>query len=138
MLSPNFRLIFEHTNTRKENNTLSERAYVDERISQLYNGPVRLLSFDSFQILPALGVDLDWNFWWRLHFVYSTYYAWGHKPFQKYYFEYTYDGVPQPTAEWHSDGTGWFFSVGLGITMFGYQKEKEERAQRKKRKRRRR
>ena len=86
-LSPELMLIFERS---KATDGFSERAYIDIRADDYYEGPISLLPLNSFQVLPALGFDLDWNFWWRLHFVYSTYYAWGHKPFQKYYFEYTY------------------------------------------------
>ncbi len=124
-LMPQLRIIFENAVATA---SFSERAYIDSRIDDNYEGPIFVDPFDSFQILPGLGIDLDWNYWWRLHFVLNVYHAWGHKPFQKYYFEYTYDGVEQPRGEWYSDGTGWFLSAGMGMTLFGYQKEKAARA----------
>jgi len=83
-----------------------------------YDGKITREIRDGFQVLPALGIKIDWNFLWRLHLHSSAYFAYGFRAYQKYYFEYNYDGVPQPTAEFHSAGTGSFFNIGLGF-QFG-------------------
>ncbi len=101
------------------------RAYIDNSLGPNFEGPIILEAFNNTQIIPALGLDIDWNFFWRLHLHANAYYAWGHKPFQKYYFEYTYDGVQQPTAEWHSDGTGLFTTIGLGFQLWGFRKKNQ-------------
>lgn len=122
VVAPQIRLIFEQSIVTFPAGTT---AYIDDSIDPNFEGPIILEPFNSTQLIPALGLDIDWNFFWRLHLHANAYYAWGHKPFQKYYFEYTYDGVQQPTAEWHSDGTGLFTTIGLGFQLWGYKKQNE-------------
>ncbi len=109
------KVIFEKT---IKTGSSGERAYINDEVDPNFEGPIILEAFDSFQILPALGLDFSWAIFKGLHLHANAYYAFGHKPYQKYYFEYTYDGVPQSTAEWHSNGTGLFTTMGLGIKLF--------------------
>ena len=65
---------------------------------------------------------LSWNPIGRLYLLGNIYYTYGYRPFQKYYFEYSYQGVEQPTAEWHANGTGVFTTIGLGWKLWNTDK----------------
>ena len=70
---------------------------------------------------------LSWNPIGRLYLLGNIYYTYGYRPFQKYYFEYSYQGVEQPTAEWHANGTGVFATIGLGWKLWNTDKSLQGR-----------
>ncbi|MEL6628614.1 MAG: hypothetical protein AAFQ92_24045, partial [Bacteroidota bacterium] len=77
---PQFRVIFEDA---KVTFSSGEIGYIDSRVDNNFEGAVIVNPLNSFQVLPALGVDMDWNIWWRFHLTTSLYHAWGHQPFQE-------------------------------------------------------
>lgn len=79
---------------------------------------------ERVSIIPAVGVNLDWNMFWRFHLKLDLYYSQGYSPHSKLTYEYTIDDVPQPTGKWVADGTGFFFAAGLGYKLWGYKKNK--------------
>ena len=76
-----------------------------------YKGTIYIEPIERIQFAPGAGLMLSWNPIGRLYLLGNIYYTYGYRPFQKYYFEYSYQGVEQPTAEWHANGTGVFLSL---------------------------
>jgi hypothetical protein len=70
------------------------------------------------QIVLGPGFDVSWNPFWKILINIKMCYSFAFKPYQRYIVEYTYNGVPQPDGVWESDGTGMFYSLGLGFRLF--------------------
>jgi hypothetical protein len=84
-----------------------------------YQGVVTVEPIERIQILPELGIRTNLRLLWRFSLNASASYSFGHKAFQKETFVYTFDGVPQPDAVFYSDGSGFFYSVGIGMELYG-------------------
>lgn len=83
-----------------------------------YRGNIYVEPFERWQILPSVGLNIDWNPIWKIYFVGNISYSYGYRTFQKFYFEYEFQGELQPTAEWHGNGTGFLASVGIGLKLW--------------------
>jgi hypothetical protein len=83
-----------------------------------YTGTIFVEPIARFQVMPAAGLMLSWNPIGPLYLRGNIYYSYGYRPFQKYFFEYNYQGVDYRTAEWHANGTGVFTSIGLGVRLW--------------------
>ena len=111
---------FEFEYTASNANPGEIRALIDEDSDPNYYGLISLETIPRNQILPVVGLDFSYRFWWRFYINFNTYAAYGYKPYQKYYFDYTYNGVLQPTGEWHTNGSGFFITIGVGYHLWGY------------------
>ncbi len=92
-----------------------------------YQGTSYIEPIERFQILPQVGINANIRLLWRIFLTANLSYSYGFRPYQKQTFEYSFDGVPQPNASYYSDGTGFFYSFGVGFELYGnnmYQKNK--------------
>jgi hypothetical protein len=82
-------------------------------------------SYATTQLVPVVGLKFGYAFWGRLQLFMDIQQVFGFKKVQELRMDYTYKGVQQPQAISYSDGTGRFWSLGLG---FNFVKRKEKNA----------
>ncbi|MBK9982491.1 MAG: hypothetical protein IPP15_08710 [Saprospiraceae bacterium] len=92
-----------------------------------HKGTIFVEPIKRLQLAPGAGLMLSWNPVGKMYLIGNIYYTYGYRPFQKYYFEYSYQGVEQPTAEWHANGTGVFTSIGIGFKLWSVDKNSKGR-----------
>jgi hypothetical protein len=90
---------------------------IDPNMHTPFKGTIYFEGLNTTSILIGPGLDLIYNPWWRINLIFSSYYSFGFVPYAKYFFEYTYDGIRQPLGIWSADGTGFFYSVGVGFKL---------------------
>ena len=122
---PYFKVIIEQSFITGLSSSKSIVTEIDEPFG--YKGTIYIEPIKRIQYAPGLGLMLSWNPISRIYLVGNIYYTYGYRPFQKYYFEYSYQGVEQPTAEWHANGTGVFTSIGLGWKLWNADKSSKGR-----------
>jgi len=122
---PYFKVIIEQSVITGLSSGINRVAEVDEAFG--YQGIIYVEPIQRFQFAPGAGLILSWNPIGRIYLLGNIYYTYGYRPFQKYYFEYSYQGVEQPTAEWHANGTGVFTSIGLGWKLWNTDKSSKGR-----------
>lgn len=76
--------------------------------------PTIAKTYGRTQIVPTLGMKTGWVFWKRLELNFTVKGVYGFIPYQRLTLKYQYKGEVQPDAVYVSDGTGWFFNVGIG------------------------
>lgn len=91
---------------------------IDSRTDPDFAGVIYNTPYYTTQIVPELGLEFGVVIFKRVDLGLNLSYAFGHKSFQDLTFEYTYQGVPQPTAKWYSDGTAWFATLGIGFKFW--------------------
>lgn len=128
ILSPYIRIGYEHNDVQIPGITNS-RNYLPEPNNN-YAGSIFVETFDGGQILPTLGLRLSIRPFWKFWIYGDLSYSLGHKTYQRLYFDYTYKGVEQPRAEWHSQGSGLIKSIGIGIQLWDTTKGEENEARR--------
>jgi hypothetical protein len=67
------------------------------------------------QLVPIIGLKFGYVFWRRLELFFQVQHVFGNKTIQELRMNYTYKGVEQPEATSYSDGTGRFYTLGLGF-----------------------
>lgn len=75
---------------------------------------IEAFAYSNTQIVPVIGLKFGYAFWGRLELFFDIQQVFGHKIVQELRMSYTYKGVEQPEAISYSDGTGRFYSLGLG------------------------
>lgn len=91
---------------------------IDSRTDPEIAGIIYNYPYLTTQIVPELGLEFGVVVFKRIDLGLTISHAFGHKSFQDLTFEYTYRGLPQPTAKWYSDGTAWFSTIGIGFKLF--------------------
>ncbi len=71
------------------------------------------------QFLPTIGFGVKLNLPWRLSLNADYNWTFGHRRSQTMFLEYSFQGEPQPTAEWFSDGTMRIVMVGVSLRILG-------------------
>ena len=122
---PYIKVIIEKSVITGLNSSKSQVAEIDEPFG--YQGSIFVEPIKRIQLAPGAGLLLHWNTFGRLYLIGNIYYTYGYRPFQKYYFEYSYQGVEQPTAEWHANGTGVFTSIGIGYKLWNTDQDSKDR-----------
>ena len=122
---PYFKVIIEQSFITGLSSGKSIVTEIDEPFG--YKGTIYIEPIQRIQFAPGVGLMLSWNPIGRLYLLGNIYYTYGYRPFQKYYFEYSYQGVEQPTAEWHANGTGVFATIGLGWKLWNTDKSLQGR-----------
>ena len=117
---PYFKVIIEQSVITGLSSGINLVAEVNEAFG--YQGIIFVEPIKRLQISPGAGLILSWNPFGRIYLIGNIYYTYGYRPFQKYYFEYSYQGIEQPTAEWHANGTGVFTSVAIGYKFWSTDK----------------
>ena len=118
---PYFKVVLEQSIITGLSSHKSRVTEIDEAFG--YQGAIFVEPIQRLQIAPAAGLILSWNPFGKFYLQGNIYYTYGYRAFQKYYFEYSYQGVAQPTAEWHANGTGVFTNLGIGYKLWKNDKE---------------
>lgn len=85
---------------------------------EYYEGDFYYELIKRSQLVPTIGIDLEYKLFKFLVFKAEYVYTKGFVPYQKYYFDYSYKSQKQTGAEWHSNGTAHNLSIGLGFKIF--------------------
>lgn len=72
-------------------------------------------AYDNTQLVAVAGVKLGYAFFGRLELFIDIQQVFGHKTIQELKMNYSYNGIVQPEAISSSDGTGRFWSLGIGF-----------------------
>jgi hypothetical protein len=89
----------------------------------IYKGIIYVESYKRIIPIVGFGINLNWNIFDRFCILSTVNYTQGFNSYQDYLFEYSYDGIEQPSAEWFSDGTSFDVSVGVGILFNSNEKD---------------
>jgi hypothetical protein len=122
--SPYVRLDYEKTDVQISGLTNSVNYLPDPKNN--YEGSIFIETFDGGQVLPSLGLRLSLRPFWKVWIFGDLFYSFGHKTHQRLYFDYSYKGVPQQRAEWHSQGSGFVKTIGIGIQLWDENKRKKK------------
>ncbi len=98
-----------------------------------YQGTRYIEALGGNQIVLGPGFDIGWNPFWKIFINIKMHYAFAFKPYQRYIVEYSYNGVQQPDGVWETDGTGMFYSLGLGFRLFDIQMKTKSKVRQKRR-----
>lgn len=71
-------------------------------------------AYENTQLVAVAGVKLGYAFFGRLELFIDIQQVFGHKTIQELKMNYSYNGNVQPEAISSSDGTGRFWSLGIG------------------------
>jgi len=100
----------------------------DPRDSSIFsNWLVRVETFSGTQWLPDFGVRFDLRIIWRLYAHLEYGWSFGHRPYQRLYFDNFIDDVEQPRGEWLSNGTLRVRTFGFSIRFWGPTEKLEKR-----------
>ncbi|MEP6648257.1 MAG: hypothetical protein ABJC12_14300 [Saprospiraceae bacterium] len=124
-LIPYFKTILEQSVITGLSSGISRVSEIDRPNS--YKGTIFVEPIKRFQVSPGVGLMISWNPFGKVYLLGNIYYTYGYRPFQKYYFEYSYQGVEQPNAEWQANGTGVFTSIGIGFKLWNVDKNSKGR-----------
>lgn len=119
-LSPFLRIDYEKNDVQISGLTNSTNYLPDPQNN--YEGSIFVETYEGGQILPTLGLTLSLRPYWKIWIFGDLFYSIGHKTYQRLYFDYSYKGVMQPRAEWHSQGSGFVKSIGIGIDLWDVKK----------------
>lgn len=86
-----------------------------------YEGSIYVETYEGGQILPSLGFRVSLRPFWKVWIFGDLFYSIGHRTHQRLYFDYSYKDVPQQRAEWHSNGSGFVKTIGIGIQLWDSQ-----------------
>jgi len=110
-----------------------------EKILEVVNSPdpgdssifsnwlVSVETFPGTQWLPHFGVRFDLRIIWRLYAHLEYGWSFGHRPYQRLYFDNFIDDVEQPRGEWLSNGTLRVRTFGFSIRFWGPTEKLEKR-----------
>jgi hypothetical protein len=86
--------------------------------------PMIAEAYNTFQVVPTAGIKTGWVFWKRLDIGFTVQGVYGYKTYQKLTLKYAYKGVVQPDAIYGSNGTGIFYTLGIGYRFARWIKSK--------------
>lgn len=122
---PYIRLDYESSNVQVEGVSYGSTYTVEN--NKNYQGQVYVEPFAGGQILPSLGLSLSIRLFWKISFIGDMFWSFGHRTYQRMWFDYSYKGVPQPRAEWHTKGSGFVKTLGIGIQIWDGNKKKNRK-----------
>jgi hypothetical protein len=76
--------------------------------------PISSAQYSTLQLTPTAGIKIGWLLWKHFDIGLTYQGVLGFKPYQKMFLKYNYKGEIQPDAEYSANGTGIFFSLGIG------------------------
>lgn len=79
---------------------------------------IQAIAQSNTQLVPIIGLKFGYVFWRRLELFFQVQQVFGNKTIQELRMNYTYKGVEQPEATSYSDGTGRFYTLGLGFRFY--------------------
>jgi len=124
-VSPYLRIDYERNDVQISGLTNSFNYIPDPNNN--YEGSIFVETFNGGQALPSLGLRISLRPFWRIWIFGDVFYSIGNKTHQRYYFDYSYKGIPQERAEWHSQGSGFVKTIGIGIQLWDENKRKNRR-----------
>lgn len=92
-----------------------------------FEGVAIVETFEGHQVLPSIGCRVSIRPFWKVWLFADMFYSFGHKTYQRLYFDYSYAGVPQPRAEVHTNGSGLVKAVGIGIRFWDAKKYRNKK-----------
>jgi len=128
ILSPYLRVDYEKNDVQISGLTNSVNYIPDPKNN--YEGSIFVETYEGGQILPSFGLRLSLRPFWKVWIFGDLFYSFGHKTHQRLYFDYSYKGVPQERAEWHSQGSGFVKTIGIGIQLWDESKRKKKKSNR--------
>ena len=113
------RIEYESTDIYSDFSVVKIFDLANNDIEGYFPGVATVRTYPGTQVLPSIGFRIDLHLFWRitLHAQYD--WTFGHRVTQSMYFDYSYYGEAQPTAEWYTDGTMHIEMLGISLKFWG-------------------
>ena len=79
------------------------------------------------QVIPTIGFGARLNLLWRVSVNIDYAWTFGHRRSQTIFLDYSFQGEPQPRAEWFSDGSMHIIMLGVSLKVFGEKSKVNDR-----------
>jgi len=87
-----------------------------------YIGLYSSVVYEGWKYQPEIRLALDIRFLRRMHFYTNWGFSLGFSKWQDLTYNYSYNGMKEPTAEIYVDGTGYFANIGIKFDFVSQKK----------------